>query len=144
MTSKGATGGEKAADKLNSVVRSYLRQCSKESDDWTVMATAYANVEGLAQTLVRLKLLSGVAELRSFVTAFTNRQPLYSVVDVGHGKERADTKIKGNGKQANIRGKWLIPHRGSKVSPRVSTVQTRDTWMLLRHGICSVPWAIRQ
>jgi hypothetical protein len=56
---------------------------------------AYANVEGLAQALVSDGKLGDKGQMRAFVAEFTNRLPICEFVDVGHGKERADHKVKG-------------------------------------------------
>ena len=95
MTLRGAKGGERAVDKLLSGVQSYLSERFPDSDNWAIFVKAYANVEGLAQALVRTGRINCTAEFRLFVTEFTSRLGFCDFVDVGFGKERADNKVKG-------------------------------------------------
>jgi hypothetical protein len=55
----------------------------------------YLNQNGLAETLASRKLCT-VAQFDDFVVGFNQSSPLFSIVDVGSGKEAADAKIKGN------------------------------------------------
>jgi hypothetical protein len=68
---------------------------SEDYNDLKIVVKVYANVDGLAHALLKGHTIEGVAEVRSFVTGFTNRLPLCDFIDVGYGKERADNKIKG-------------------------------------------------
>jgi len=68
---------------------------SEDYNDLRIVVKVYANVDGLAQALLKGGTVDSVAHVRSFVTGFTNRLPLCDFIDVGHGKERADNKIKG-------------------------------------------------
>jgi hypothetical protein len=92
---KGVKGGERAVDKLLSGVQSHLNERFPDSDNWAIFVKAYANVEGLAQALARTGRITSAAEFRLFVTEFTSRHAFCDFVDVGHGKERADNKVKG-------------------------------------------------
>jgi hypothetical protein len=80
---------------LYQAVQLYLTKLSSAYNELEIVINVYANVEGLANALTRDRQIDGVAELRLFVTEFTNRRPLINFIDVGHGKERADNKIKG-------------------------------------------------
>ncbi|KAK8211497.1 hypothetical protein M8818_003150 [Zalaria obscura] len=51
-------------------------------------------MEGLARKLRSVGVLQSVSELADFARAFALNQPLFSCIDVGAGKERADHKIK--------------------------------------------------
>jgi hypothetical protein len=95
MLPGGSKGGERAVDKLVTAVQSYINREFGISDTWDIFVKAYANVEGLAQALVRAGRVASTSEFRLFVTEFTSRLPFCDFVDVGHGKERADNKIKG-------------------------------------------------
>jgi hypothetical protein len=95
LTSNIDNGGEKAADHLHEAIRSYLVNMSETFNDLKIFVKVYANVEGLSQALVREGNVRSVADFRLFVTEFTNRLPFCEFIDVGHGKERADNKIKG-------------------------------------------------
>ena len=59
------------------------------------MVHIYVSLDKLAQKLASVGLLSHPQQLRNFAQGFSVNQPLFSIIDVGHGKERADHKIKG-------------------------------------------------
>lgn len=63
-----------------------------------VVVKAYANLSGLAHACVRDKKLGSVSEMTQFWIGFTRRCPLIDFVDVGSGKEEADSKIRGASK----------------------------------------------
>ena len=60
------------------------------------MVQIYVSLDKLAQKLATVGLLSHPQQLRAFAQGFSVNQPLFSIIDVGHGKERADHKIKGS------------------------------------------------
>ncbi len=59
------------------------------------MAQIYLSLDKLAFKLQQVGLLRYSQDLRSFAQRFSVNQPLFSIIDVGQGKERADHKIKG-------------------------------------------------
>ena len=59
------------------------------------MAQIYLSLDKLAFKLQQVGLLRHPQELRSFAQRFSVNQSLFSIIDVGQGKERADHKIKG-------------------------------------------------
>lgn len=59
------------------------------------MVNVYLSLDKLAQKLAQVGLLRTQPDLRAFVQRFNVNQPLFTIVDVGQGKERADHKIKG-------------------------------------------------
>ncbi|PVH83053.1 hypothetical protein DL98DRAFT_119911 [Cadophora sp. DSE1049] len=58
------------------------------------MVKAYANLYGLAQFCVRDQRLPSVAALSTFWAGFSRSSPLVDFVDVGPGKEEADSKLR--------------------------------------------------
>lgn len=59
------------------------------------MVQIYCNFEDLSRKLASVGILNNSGELHEFARAFSLNQPLFSFIDVGRGKERADHKIKG-------------------------------------------------
>ena len=59
------------------------------------MVQIYANFEGLGRKLSSVGIIKTPQDLHAFARSFSLNQPLFSFVDVGSGKERADHKIKG-------------------------------------------------
>ena len=96
--SRGLTGGQAAAEQLMEKVREHLASLGSAINDpktVSVMVKAYANLGGLAQACVRDKKLSSLSDMTQFWVGFTRRYPLVDFVDVGPGKEEADSKLKG-------------------------------------------------
>ncbi|KAK7547013.1 C-x8-C-x5-C-x3-H type zinc finger protein [Phyllosticta citricarpa] len=90
-----AAGGSDAAHKLLSEIRDHvLNVYEGASGSWSIMVQIYANFEGLSRKLTSVGILKSPAEFYAFARAFTLNQPLFNMIDVGSGKERADHKIK--------------------------------------------------
>jgi hypothetical protein len=75
------------------------------SGNWPIMVQIYLSLEKLAQKLASVNLLRSPQELRAFAQRFSVNQPLFSIIDVGQGKERADHKIKGIGRAETLSNK---------------------------------------
>lgn len=89
---QGLEGGKKAANALRNAV---LEQCPDITDDVEVIAKVCANITGLAKAMKRDGSLDNMEDLREFTLGFTQGKASFDFIDVGHGKERADEKIKG-------------------------------------------------
>ena len=59
------------------------------------MVQIYLSLDKLAFKLQQVGLLRAPQDLRAFAQRFSVNQSLFSIIDVGQGKERADHKIKG-------------------------------------------------
>jgi hypothetical protein len=59
------------------------------------MVQIYLSLDKLAFKLQQVGLLRHPQDLRAFAQRFSVNQSLFSIIDVGQGKERADHKIKG-------------------------------------------------
>lgn len=89
---QGLEGGKKAANALRNAA---LEQCPNIPDDVEVIAKIFANVSGLAKAMKRVGVLDNPEDLREFTLGFTQGKASFDFIDVGHGKERADSKIRG-------------------------------------------------
>ncbi|ORX99803.1 hypothetical protein BCR34DRAFT_495161 [Clohesyomyces aquaticus] len=58
------------------------------------MVNVFVSLDKLAQKLASVRLLQHPQDMRAFAQSFGVNQPLFSIIDVGHGKERADFRIK--------------------------------------------------
>lgn len=93
---KGLQGGKEAAAALYHSIVSYIeRETEIIPLTSRVLCRVYANVKGLAETLVRAGILEEVTQFEEFVRGFTNGRTLFDFIDVGPGKDRADDKIIG-------------------------------------------------
>lgn len=59
------------------------------------MAKICTNISGLSKALVRDGSIDNMDMFRDFAIGFTQGKASFEFVDVGHGKERADSKIRG-------------------------------------------------
>lgn len=64
-------------------------------NDVEVIAKVCANLAGLTKALIREGSLNNYDEIHDFALGFTQGKASFDFIDVGHGKERADSKIKG-------------------------------------------------
>ncbi|KAL5508466.1 hypothetical protein ACEPAH_6085 [Sanghuangporus vaninii] len=91
----GLEGGREAARRLTHGIYSYLEEngYNGQSSRFTFWLSIYFNRKGLQETLVR----SGVCtaeQFEAFVVGISQASPRFMLVDVGYGKEAADSKIK--------------------------------------------------
>ncbi|KAK8113578.1 hypothetical protein PG984_014104 [Apiospora sp. TS-2023a] len=95
LLTRGEKGGAEAADALLSAVQGYAQNKIRELPEVDIVVRAFANVTGLREALHRRRVTCDMDQLRAFASGFNNRQALFDFVDVGSGKERADSKIRG-------------------------------------------------
>ncbi|KAF2999696.1 hypothetical protein E8E13_002711 [Curvularia kusanoi] len=90
----GEKGGRRAASQLDAAVREWIENEVKDVPLASrTICRIYANVRGLAETLVRTGTIEAVTDLEDFVRGFTRGKTMFDFVDVGAGKDRADEKI---------------------------------------------------
>ena len=65
-----------------------------------------ANLTGLAKAMFHDGCIDSAAEVRDFALGFTQAKSSFDFIDVGYGKERADSKIKG---QPDRHGRPKLP-----------------------------------
>ena len=91
-----AQGGEALADELNIRIREYLRELFEDADSLDIIVRVYANLEGMANYLVRLDKVRNLGQLRAFSTGFCGRITSFDWIDTGVGKEGgAGRKVRG-------------------------------------------------
>lgn len=59
------------------------------------MVQIFYNMEGLSHKLKSVGVLKNPNEMAAFARAFSLNKALFSFIDVGSGKERADHKVRG-------------------------------------------------
>ncbi|KAF2183323.1 hypothetical protein K469DRAFT_668343 [Zopfia rhizophila CBS 207.26] len=90
-------GGESLADEVLIRIREYLRTLSEDADTLDIIVRVYANLEGMANFLVRQDKVRNLGQLRAFSTGFCGRISSFDWVDVGIGKEgSAGRKVREN------------------------------------------------
>ncbi|KAJ6259085.1 hypothetical protein Dda_5982 [Drechslerella dactyloides] len=94
---KKKDGGSEAAELLIQDIRETVRARREElciKGDFDIRVLVFANLDGLSRTLVKANLLSP-GDLQQFFVGFTQRLEHVNFIDVGYGKEMADSKIRG-------------------------------------------------
>ncbi|ORX94670.1 hypothetical protein BCR34DRAFT_499084 [Clohesyomyces aquaticus] len=84
-----AQGGEALADELLLRLREYLRPLYEDAETLDIVVRVYANLEGMANYLVREGKVRNLGQLRACSTGFCGRISSFDWVDVGVGKEGA-------------------------------------------------------
>ncbi|KAL2759873.1 hypothetical protein ACRALDRAFT_2038636 [Sodiomyces alcalophilus JCM 7366] len=91
LVRQGMEGGKKAAYALRAEIAGHY---GKLADDVEVIAKVCANLAGLARAMRRHGCVENDSEFKDFTLGFTQAKASFDFIDVGHGKERADSKIK--------------------------------------------------
>jgi len=91
----GIDGGKKAAYTLRNAIASVMGEKATEVE---IMAKIVANLSGLARAMRRDGSVEDESYVRDFFLGFSQAKATFDFVDVGYGKERADSKIKGRNK----------------------------------------------
>ncbi|KXL46403.1 hypothetical protein M433DRAFT_88094 [Acidomyces richmondensis BFW] len=89
-------GGAEAAHLLHTELKNQLKTIYPDCNvsDWSIVVQVILNLHGLGTKLASCNMIVNPAELVSFGRAFGQAHPLFSFIDVGTGKERADHKIR--------------------------------------------------
>ncbi|KAK5110083.1 hypothetical protein LTR62_006328 [Meristemomyces frigidus] len=96
LLAQGKDGGAEAAHQLYTILRDDLKTQYPEGNvnDWTIVVHIVLNMQGLGNKLQQCGIISNQNELAAFGRAFSLAQPLFSFIDAGNGKERADHKVR--------------------------------------------------
>ena len=97
---KGIDGGKKAAYALRSAI---LTACHSHAGEIEVIARVIANLSGLSKAMRRDGSLANESTLKDFTLGFTQGMASFDFIDVGDGKERTYTKIKGKSPERQTR-----------------------------------------
>ncbi|KAK6853900.1 hypothetical protein PG995_010712 [Apiospora arundinis] len=89
-------GGPVAAQALKQAVRDYLQSDNHDfnSEDIPIIVRAYANLNDLAKSLRLSNVIDRDDDMRTFAEQFTNSRAEVDFVNVGRGKENADSKLR--------------------------------------------------
>ncbi|EON95627.1 putative c-x8-c-x5-c-x3-h type zinc finger protein [Phaeoacremonium minimum UCRPA7] len=93
---QGQDGGSQAAYQLRADIKSYLQRQypAANVEDWRIIVQVFLGADGLNKKLRNCGIIRDPQNsVTSFGIGFGLSQPLFSFVDVGYGKERADHKI---------------------------------------------------
>ncbi|KIJ38463.1 hypothetical protein M422DRAFT_781394 [Sphaerobolus stellatus SS14] len=100
LLAQGRAGGAQAAQLLTKGITDYLIENEDNASDSScisgrakIWVSVYCNKSGLQETITSRQLCT-TEQFEAFIVGFNHASPLFSIIDVGHGKEAADTKIK--------------------------------------------------
>lgn len=87
-------GAPEAALRLRQAVRGYLKDSPWGTDQVPIIVRVFVNLTGLAKSLASAKVIEVESQMRLFAELFTNSRAEFDFVNVGHGKENADSKMR--------------------------------------------------
>ncbi|THY37761.1 hypothetical protein D6C99_09471 [Aureobasidium pullulans] len=92
----GMDGGADAAQELYTQIRTHVAECypDRNTSGYDIMVQIFYNMEGLSHKLKSLGVFKNPNEMAPFARAFSLNKSLFSFIDVGSGKERADHKVR--------------------------------------------------
>ncbi|KAH9944404.1 uncharacterized protein BXZ73DRAFT_40022 [Epithele typhae] len=97
LIKQGQVGGRQAAMLLTKGLSDHLASIDPSEASapgrGQIWLTIYCNKSGLVETLISNAVCT-MEEFEAFMLGFNQASPLFSIVDVGSGKEAADSKIK--------------------------------------------------
>ncbi|KAF4462756.1 c-x8-c-x5-c-x3-h zinc finger [Fusarium albosuccineum] len=93
LIKQGLEGGKKAAYALRAAVAELCTQ--ERTNSLEIICRVVANVSGLGKALCRDGSLDDPSLFKEFTLGFTQAKASFDFLDVGYGKERADSKIRG-------------------------------------------------
>lgn len=94
LLERGVDGGAEAAQRILDAVQRYISNFDM-SQAWRVVVRMFANIDFLTRKYQSEGIMRDESTLRHFALGFTQSQPLFEIIDAGHGKERVDYKVKG-------------------------------------------------
>ncbi|KAI5466952.1 hypothetical protein BGZ63DRAFT_346469 [Mariannaea sp. PMI_226] len=84
-------GGKRAAAAVHAAVAAIV---GDRADELQIIVRVVANVGGLSKAMMRDGCISNSTDFKDFTLGFTQAKASFDFIDVGYGKERADTKIR--------------------------------------------------
>ena len=94
LLQSGKKGGAEAADRMRIEVSNNLQQFG-DAKDWDIMVHLYIDIEDLLARCVSADIPLSDNEVRSFMLGFTQAQPLFTIMDVGHDLQKMSQKVEG-------------------------------------------------
>ena len=92
---RGFEGGQCAARMLADSIRAYLRENDFYETHYELSIYSFLNRKGLASALLEGKHIPDRICMDNFIVGFNQTGERFFMVDVGHGKERVDAKLRG-------------------------------------------------
>lgn len=92
---QGEQGGQNAATQLSTALEDYISSNFPSITTPKIMTKIYANVKGLSDLCVKGGIINEPTLLDDFVRGFNGTVPLFDLVDIGAGNDKAHDKIGG-------------------------------------------------
>ncbi|KAF8323989.1 hypothetical protein DL93DRAFT_2162086 [Clavulina sp. PMI_390] len=86
---QGRKGGQDAASSLRAKLSNY------PGSECQIFAFVYFNRTDMVDNLLARGLIRAPGEFDAFIAGFNQASPLFHMIDVGHGKESTDAKLRG-------------------------------------------------
>jgi len=88
------SGASDAAQRLKQEVNGYLKETPLGAVDIPILVRIFANLNDLARSLRLSKVIESTDNMHIFAEQFTNSRAEFDFVNVGRGKENADSKMR--------------------------------------------------
>ncbi|POR34369.1 Uncharacterized protein TPAR_05440 [Tolypocladium paradoxum] len=88
------SGAVEAAQNIKQQVRGHLKGTPLDTEDIPIVARVFANIKGLGNALQQSRVVASSDDVYTFAEHFTNSRADFEFVNVGRGKENADSKIR--------------------------------------------------
>ncbi|EGR52856.1 uncharacterized protein TRIREDRAFT_74017 [Trichoderma reesei QM6a] len=138
---QGLEGGKRAAYALRTAVADLF---GEDAEDMEIVAKVVANLSGLGKAMQRDGCLDNPSLLKDFALGFTQAKASFDYIDVGHGKERADSKIRARWHLRNYNCRHIllgISHDSGYAPFLDETLQSEATRQRISiiEGVATVP-----
>ncbi|KAH6704253.1 hypothetical protein BKA61DRAFT_618216 [Leptodontidium sp. MPI-SDFR-AT-0119] len=88
------SGAAEAAQRLRQKIKDYLMDTPLGAMDVPILVRVFANLNDLARSLRFSNVIESADDMRTFAENFTNSRAEFDFVNVGRGKENADSKMR--------------------------------------------------
>merc|ERR1712093_542822 len=88
------SGATKAAQRLKQEIKDYLKDTPLGAVDLPILVRVFANLNDLARSLRLSNIIESADDRRTFAEQFTNSRAEFDFINVGRGKENADSKMR--------------------------------------------------
>ncbi|KAH9203335.1 hypothetical protein DL95DRAFT_430712 [Leptodontidium sp. 2 PMI_412] len=88
------SGAAEAAQRLRQKIKDYLMDTPLGAMDVPILVCVFANLNDLARSLRFSNVIESADDMRTFAENFTNSRAEFDFVNVGRGKENADSKMR--------------------------------------------------
>jgi hypothetical protein len=102
------SGAAEAAQRLKQEIKDYLKDTPLGAVNLPILVRVFANVNDLARSLRLSNVIESADDMRTFAEQFTNSRAEFDFINVGRGKENADSKMRSEFPVAQTHARVLL------------------------------------